>query len=617
MSLVNAPEYIPDTHRVKVFMMIVSAGLFSILARLWYLQIAHGDEYLVSSDVNRIRLIRRIPPRGQIEDRNGKVLASSRRKIVVSVVPAEIRKNRGVLPLLSSLLNVPQNELADTIEANKIGAFDPVRVDVDLDIERATRIEERRMELPGVIVEPEPVRNYPDGDLFGHILGQMGQIAPEELRDRKSEGYKPGDFCGKLGIERAYDADLRGRDGGREVEVDARGRIRRELQSNEPVPGSTLRLTIDRDVQSVAQTELRSWLAKGHPGAAVALDVRTGAVLALVSVPGYDPNLFVTGITGENWNKLREDPGNPLVNRAISSAYAPGSTFKLITTAAGLETERTSPGDTAHCSGVMYLGKWRKRCHKSGGHGTVNLNEAIAKSCDIFFYHLGQKLGPERIAEYARKFGLGTRTGIDIVRRGDRQVERDGVVPDPEWKRATHRGEWFGGETVDYAIGQAMLACTPLQMCNATAAIANGGTLFHPQLVQSITSFDTAHRPHSVKKLIPAIVKRVEVSQSTLKIIAKGMRSVMEPGGTGAASAIPGLTIAGKTGTAQRISHGKMANDAWFIGYAPADKPEIAVCVFVQEGGHGGATAAPIARKMLAKYFHIPIEEKSVERSWD
>jgi penicillin-binding protein 2 len=616
MSLIQIPEQYPDTWRVRVFMALVAFGLLGIVARLWFLQIAHGQEMWLASEANRTRNIRRVSPRGQIEDRNGVVIGTNRNQIVVSVVPEQIKKHPEALTLLASLLKKPAEDLEDVIARNKTTSFDPVRVDADVDIQTATSIEELHQEMPGISIGPEPIRHYYDGLVFGHILGQMGQIKPEELKERRDEGYRPGDFCGQIGIERAYDSDLRGTDGGREVEVDARGRIRHEVGHLDPIPGSTLRLTIDSSVQKIAYQELQSWSTRGHPGAAVAMDPQTGAVLALVSVPSFDPSQFVTGVTGKNYKQLLEDPQKPLIDRAISGGSAPGSTFKVITASAALDSGKWSPDERVFCGGSMNLGKWVKHCHKSGGHGSVNLQEAIAQSCDIYFYHVGQRLGPDLMAEYSRKYGLGTRTGVDISRENDRRLETDGAVPDPAWKLAHKKGEWVGGETVDYAIGQAMLVATPIQMCNVAAAIGNGGTLYRPQLVQMVTEYDANHHPKIVRRLKPQPIKRLEVSKATIARVARGMQAVMESG-TGARSAIPGIEMAGKTGTAQVHKNGKLVNNAWFIGYAPLENPRIAVCVFIQEGGHGGEAAAPIAKKMIASYLKIPIGDVGVSPASD
>jgi penicillin-binding protein 2 len=605
MAMVQPPEPVPNLTRVRILTAVIVAGLLGLVARLWYLQIAHGAEYRRLSEGNHTRLIRRLAPRGLITDHTGHILASSRPKIVVSIVPAEAKKDPGVLQLLARLLGRPPTELEAVLPHDKVPHYDPVRVALDVDVATATRIEERRLDLPGVSVGPEPIRYYPQGPVYGHILGQIGQIPPDELMQRRDEGYRPGDFCGRLGIERAYDSMLHGKDGGMLVEVDARGRSGAEISSFDPVPGARVELTVDARVQQAAYDELAVWAARGHPGAAVALDPRTGAVLALVSVPSFDPNQFATGINASNWNALRNDPLKPLINRASGSAYAPGSTFKLITATAGLCSGRITPQDRVYCSGVIYLGRWPKRCHKASGHGSVDMVRAIQVSCDIYFYRLGQRLGPELMAQWARTFGLGKRTGIDLVRPGDPPVERAGVVPSPEWKRKRGYGPWVGGDTVDFAIGQAMLACTPLQMCNVAAAIANGGTLYRPQLVSRIVGTTKEGGPKVIQTLQPQVLGHIPFTPEALQVVREGMLQVMRPGGTASHATLPGVTIAGKTGTAQQRIRGKMVNHAWFVGYAPAENPSMAVCVFVEGGGHGGTVAAPIARKMFGAYFNI------------
>jgi penicillin-binding protein 2 len=618
----NLPERPADVGRIRIFIAVVCLGLLAIIGRLWYLQIAHGEELQEASIINQRRLIRRVPPRGKIEDRNGKVLATNRSQIVVSVIPYELKKNPEVLPLLANLLDTPLEEINAILEKYKNNRYDAIRVAEDVPIEAVTRIEEQRQNLPGVYVGPEPIRDYPDGALCGHLLGQMGQIPPEELKARREEGYRPGDTCGKLGLERAYDAHLRGTNGGREIEVDARGRMRKEVGSIEPIPGCTLTLTLDKECQKIAHEELSAWASgqkqgaskNGNAGAVVAIDPQTGGVIVLSSVPSYDPNEFVKGIKIPAWNKLRDNPLHPLVNRAVGSRYAPGSTFKVITALAGLETGKATVHSSDHCGGGIMLGRWRKRCHKTSGHGGVNFDSALASSCDVFFYHLGQRLGPDAMAKYARMLGLGSRTGIDLVREGDPQVETAGLVPDPAWKLARRKEEWLGGDTVDMAIGQSMLGCSPLQMCNVAAAIGNRGTIYKPQMVKRITKYDAANKPTIIHQLQPEVMRRLAVSPANLQSVVKAMGDVMKPGGTAPASAVPGIEMAGKTGTAQvRGPDGVMRNNAWFIAFAPIDKPRIAICVFIEHGGHGGAVAAPIAKKIIAKYLGIKLQQEQAE----
>jgi penicillin-binding protein 2 len=625
MNLIHVPEPAPDLARVRVFGAILLLGIVALVARLWFLQIVEGDDLFAASEINRIRLIRNVAPRGLIEDSSGHILATNRSQIVVSVVPAEIRGTPDIIDRLAALIEIPASEIEEIVRDNTVNENEPVRVAEDIGIDLATRIEEQRLSLPGVTIGSEPVRSYPDGPLLGHVLGQMGQISREELQQRAKReprpaadsadiagavpgagDYHPGDYCGKLGLEQAYDAQLRGRDGGRKIEVDAHGRMRRELESVAPVPGARMTLSIDRGLQDVAYRELSRLTNSGLPGAAVALDPRTGAVLALASTPSYDPNLWVQGIRKTDYKRYLDDPRKPLINRAVATDTAPGSTFKIVTASAGLETGTVTENTTFYCSGSIRLGHWTKRCHKAGGHGAVNTPRALAESCDVFFYRLGQLLGPDQMAAFARRFGLGHKTGIDLS-----QVERAGFVPDPAWKLKRFHQAWVGGDTVDYAIGQSSLQCTPLQMCNIASAIANGGTLYRPQLVRSISTYGQDRIAHETMQMRPAVVKRIRLSAETLRVVREGMERVMEPGGTAAACALPGIRSAGKTGTAQHREHGEMRNSAWFVGYAPADDPRIAVCVYVENGGHGGARAGPIARKMLAQYLGVKLPATS------
>jgi penicillin-binding protein 2 len=608
VSLIERPAPPPDRRRITVASVVVAVACAVLVARLWYLQIVRGDELLRDSERNRTRILRRIPPRGLITDASGVVIATTRSRIVLRVLPEEVAKRPRVLDEVAALIGRPPAEVRAEYAAGAVDAFQPVRLSTDVGLEIATRVEERLYSLPGVLIGPEPVRHYPAGPAFGHVVGYVGQCSEQDLKSRAAAGYRRGDVCGKTGVEGGvFDGRLRGKDGGTTVEVDAIGRIQGALATRDPVAGATLRLNISADLQRVAYEHLTAHARQGRPGAAVALDPRSGAVLALVSAPAYDPALFAGGITRSAWTDLRDDPLKPLINRAVGSATAPGSVFKLVTAIAGLETGRTSRYDSAFCSGVMHLGRWPKRCHKRSGHGGVGLAEAIAKSCDVFFYRLGQRLGPDTMAAYARQMGFGARTGIDLP-----DVETAGIVPDPRWKERRRLGPWVGGDTVDYAIGQAMLGCTPLQVCVAVSAIANGGTLWTPQIVGSVRERD-ARGAERIEAVRPVVARRLRFRPGTLEAVRRGMEAVMQPGGTASLCSIPGLRIAGKTSTAQRRRRGELVDDAWFVAFAPVENPRIAVCVYVEEGGHGGTTAAPIARAMIAKYLRITVEAPAVE----
>jgi len=581
-------------------MVCVAVGALVLVSRLWYLQIVCGDEYLRASEANRTRVTRRIPPRGVITDSVGRILATSRPRINVRVMPEEADKNPVLLTRLAELLDMPETDVLEAYRENRVDAFQPALIASDIGLELATRVEEHRYALPGVVIGPEPVRSYEVGMAYGHVLGYVGQCSDRDLEERAKFGYMRGDTCGKTGVEGGpYDGDLRGKDGTQTLEVDALGRVHGELSSTDPIPGATLRLGIRSDVQAAAYNELMAFARRGKPAAAVAMDPTNGTILTMVSVPSYDPAEFVGGIRRKRWMALQEDPGRPLINRTVAMATAPGSVFKLVTSIAGLETGRVSVYSRDYCSGVIYLGRWPKRCHRRSGHGSVDFTDAIAKSCDIFFYNLGRRLGPESIASYARMMGFGAKTGVDIA-----GGEVAGIVPDPEWKKRRGLGEWVGGDTVDYAIGQAMLGCTPMQICNAVCAIANGGTLYKPHVVASVTRYDAKGNGTS-QTVTPEVIRTLQLKPDTLPAVRRAMEAAVAPGGTATRCAIPGVRVAGKTGTAQRRRRGQMVNDAWFAGYAPADNPRIAVCVYVFEGGHGGETAAPIARAIMAQYLGV------------
>lgn len=602
MSLVEQPPPPLDPTRVRVLMVAVAVGALILVARLWYLQIVLGDALLEESEANRTRVTRRVPPRGVITDANGKILATCRPRIVVRVMPDSVKRNPWILRRLASLLGCSEEEVHTAYQENRVDSYQPVLVASDVGLDAATRIEEHRYELPGVVVGPEPVRSYQVGTAYGHVLGYVGKCSKRDLEERAAAGYVAGDTCGKTGVEGGpYDAALRGRDGTVTVEVDALGAVQGELSSSDPVPGATLRLNIRADLQSLAYRELRRFVAHGKAAAAVAMDPTSGAVLAMVSVPSFDPGEFVGGIPRSRWDALQKDRLRPLINRTTAMAVAPGSVFKLVTATAGLDTGKASVYSSDYCRGIINLGHWPKRCHRRSGHGAVTFIEAVAKSCDVFFYHLGQRLGPDAIATYARRFGFGEKTGVDIA-----GGEVAGIVPDPAWKERRKLGSWVGGDTVDYAIGQAMLGCTPLQVCNAVAAIANGGTLYRPHVVGSVTTYEPDGKG-SVSSVPPEPIRSLGVPSRTLATIRRAMEAVVETGGTGTRCAIPGIRVAGKTGTAQRRRRGDLVNDAWFAGYAPADNPRIAVCVYVEEGGHGGEVAAPVARTIMAHYLGVKV----------
>jgi penicillin-binding protein 2 len=372
--------------------------------------------------------------------------------------------------------------------------------------------------------------------------------------------------------------------------------------------GKTVQLNLDLRLQRLATEELSKYASVGKPGAAVALDPTNGRVLALVSVPGYDPNQFIGGISKTDWDALQKHKLKPQINRSVGSAYAPGSVFKLMVAAEALDLGLISQGTSFKCDGVYKVGTWSKHCHKRAGHGYVDLERAIASSCDIYFYRVGQLMGPERLAKCAKRYGFGSKTEIDIAGEND-GIERSGTVPDPEWKLKRKLGPWVGGDTVDYAMGQSMLTVTPLQLCRAVAAIGNGGTLYRPQLVRRILSRDDkgAGKVEFEPKVTP--MGEIGITERSRNFVLRAMETTVAHGTAGSAQ-VAGIRVLGKTGTAQMVSDGHLVDNAWFVALAPAENPKIAVCVFVEAAGHGGDIAAPIARKLIARYMNIPLDPK-------
>jgi penicillin-binding protein 2 len=482
----------------------------------------------------------------------------------------------------------------------------PVRLKTDVDFQTIARIEERR--LPGVVIEVEPIRNYIYGNIGSHIYGYVGEINGEELKALKDKGYRPGDLIGKMGLEKVLEPYLKGKDGGQQVEVTATGKPIKVLGTQEPVPGATVNLTIDARIQQVAENALREQMLKlqtdrhkpfpnAKRGAVVALNVKTGEVLAMVSLPDFDPNMFARGITQKEWNEISRNPLKPMVNLAVAGTYPPGSVFKMVTATAALEKKVTTEKEYIYDPGV-YWTIAPKKDWKPGGHGTVNIVKALAESCNIFFYEMGRRLGIDNIEKYARMYGLGNLTGIELP------GEKAGTVASRKYKAAVFkRAEdkiWYPAETLDAAIGQGYHSFTPLQIADYVAAIANEGYWMKPHLIKSIV--DASGKVILEKK--PEVGGTVDVSKKTFEIIKKGMRQVVLPGGTAYSvfSDFP-IPVAGKTGTAQwdltKTPHG------WFVAFAPFDDPEIAVVVFIEQAGSGGVTGGPVAKAILESYFHL------------
>jgi penicillin-binding protein 2 len=576
--------------------------LVTFCARLWHLQVVQGEHFREQSERNRIRAVRLQPPRGKILDRTGRLLAGVKPCFNVCLVREDIRDMQALLAKLSPLLGETEAEIRTRLgSGHKRPKYVPIVIKRGADWKTLSRIESRLFSLPGVFIEVTPARKYPYGSIAPHLLGYLGEISREDIQKKRYKGARSGDLVGKYGIEKRFENDLAGIKGQRRLEVDARGRLVRVIDEKPPVPGKDLYLSIDLDLQQASEDAM-----KGYVGALVALDPRTGRILALVSSPAFDPDAFASGIDNEEWKALNDPVSRPLQNKALQGRYAPGSTFKIVMAAAALQEGVVSKNSLFECTGRFRLGRSVFRCWKWGGHRQTNLYKALVESCDIYFYQAGLKLGIEKIAKYARTFGLGSKTGIDL------SGESRGFIATPDWKLRRYQEPWQEGETLITAIGQGFTLVTPLQMACLTTAVANGGTLFSPVYLDKITGPDG----HIVKSFGSDPRGNLQISESNLRIIKRALvGAVNDERGTGNKCKLPDVHVAGKTGTAQVIEQDRRQQDenldwehrdhAWFVAYAPAERPELAVAVLCEHAGHGGSVAAPIARKIFETWFQI------------
>jgi penicillin-binding protein 2 len=584
----------PDPGRRRIMTMagVVAAALLTIVCQLWYLQVLEGGRFQEASDKNRIRVRPIAAPRGILFDRNGLPLVDNRPAFTLSLIPRELDRDPvqrdATLGRLASLLQIPFADLQDAVARVAPDSILPVRVRRGLSMDDVAKVEEWKLELPGVIVEVEPQRAYPNSRFAAHLLGYVREASDEQLKGGR---YRRGDMVGQTGLERLLDEFLRGKDGGERIEVDAMGRQIRVVQSTDPHPGAQVITTVDRRVQEAAERAM-----EGKAGAVIVMDPRNGDVLAMVSTPAFEIDRFTGTIERNAWLRVMQDPNHPLLNRTIQSMYPPGSVFKMVVAAAGLQEGTITPTDRVQCQGEFHLGNWTFRDWKKEGHGTVDLMKGIRDSCDVYFYTAGLKIGPSAIAKWAHAFGFGTPTGIDFG------SEKPGLIPQPRMSRKGRPVAWLPGETVNMSIGQGKVLVTPMQVARMMAAIANGGVLWKPRLVQRI------ERPD--KGVVWAdggsVTGHVDLSPMVVAFLRQSLWAVVNDGGTGVAARIPGLDVAGKTGTAQTVANSKSEkgqDHAWFAAFAPVKDPEVVVVVLVERGGHGGSTAAPIARQILNTIF--------------
>ena len=579
------------------------AGTFCLIfIRLFYLQVINGEELRRLSENNCIRLQSTDPSRGMIFDRNGIRLVDNRPSFDLNIVLKDAKPVEQTVKKLSKYINVPESELLSKIENNKtVSSYKPILLKKDIGRDALAAIEVRKFDLPGVIVDVKPRRHYLERQTAAHLIGYLSEINADELNSGEYPGYTVGDYIGKFGIEKIFESFLQGKRGGRQVEVNVMGQVVRNLKTVDPQPGQNLYLTIDLRVQKKAEA-----LLEGVAGAVVAMDPQTGQILALASSPSFDQNIFVDGMSHEQWDALVSNPLRPLENKVIHGEYPPASTFKIITAIAALEEGVIDKDTTFYCPGYYKYGNRVYRCWRAAGHDSVNVIKALAESCDVYFYQVGQKLGIDRLSMYAVASGLGSPTGIDL------DHEAAGLIPTKEWKKRRTGVAWQGGETLSVAIGQGFDLATPLQMLVLTSAVANGGEMYKPLILKSVYSPEGSVILESKKQL----AGKLPVSKKTLKIIKEGLWNVVnDKKGTAWIAHVEGFDISGKTGTAQVVGRSKerglseeelshrLKSHAWFVAYAPSVDPQIAVSVIVEHGSHGSSTAAPIARDVIKTYF--------------
>lgn len=571
--------------KIAVLIVIFIFGIFTF--RLWYLQVLKGYDFKEIDKRNRLRVINIPAPRGIIYDRNNKPLVKNVPSFDIVVVKEDLPRDPEILKDMAGLLGLKLDDMLSTIARSSTKPFKPMVLKQDVTFEEVARVEARKIDFPGLQISVIGGREYIYRHSASHVIGYLGSPRTEQLRTFEYRDVPREAFIGQLGSEKIHDSELRGIAGKRIIEVDALGSIIKVVRILRPVKGQDIKLTVDINLQMVAEESLR-----GKAGAVVAMKVDTGEILTLASAPTFDPNLFVRGIDAKDWKRLVNDPAKPLLNRAIQSQYPPGSTFKIVTAIAALEEGIVDKDTNYYCKGSIYYGR-TFRCWKQGGHGDVNLYKAIVESCDVYFYEIGKKLDVDILAQYAFGFGLGRPTGIEL------EGEAAGIVPTSGWKLETKGEQWYTGETLNTVIGQGYLSATPIQMAALMATVVNGGKLYQPRVLME-------REPRTRAE------KMTEIAPDHIALVKEALLGVVsDEHGTGKLAGSDIVSIGGKTGTTQVIGSvadteklpDKYKDHAWFVSFAPEINPELAVAVFVEHGGHGSTGAAPIARKIIEAYF--------------
>ena len=599
--------------RVNIYAVIIIIIFLVIILRLVYLQLFNSEYFKDRSENNLLRTVYMQAPRGIIYDRNGQELVGNRPSFNIEITTEDCPDIKKVLKKLSKISNIPLETLELKVKDHtKRRRFEPKVLIKDIDRDLLAKIVVHKYELPGVIVNIIPTRDYKYNNFASHVIGYIRELNQDQLKNPRFSklGYIMGDIVGQYGIESKWEEYLQGKKGVQLVKVNANGIRISEESFDAEVPGNSIYLTIDKDVQLASDQAL-----EGMKGAVVALNPNTGEILAMSSAPAFDPNIFTKELSSETWKDLN-GPLRKLHNRAIQGAYPPGSVFKAVMAVAGLSEGVITKDTKINCPGYLSFGHRRYHCHKHSGHGPVNLEMAMASSCDVYFYVLGQRLGIDRIHEYARKFGFDRKSGINLFN------ENPGLIPSTAWKKKYYKStpsqqKWFPGETLSVAIGQGANLVTPLQQANMIATIVNGGTLYKPYLVKKIVSYDNQFIDDNFGK---SEIEKVDVPKDILDTVKASLVSVVNnEKGTGKRARLDkrfNITVGGKSGTSQVISLNYKSNDeklkdhGWFVGFAPVEKPEIVVAVLAENGGGGGAVAAPIVKTVLEAYFDKKYPQK-------
>ncbi len=566
---------------IAIVMVICLAVLLVIVA---WLQLVEGERYFLLSNNSRLRLLPLSPTRGVILDRKGEKLAGNEARFSLAVVPSNVADLDELINDLSRVVQLDKEGVRKKL-LSAPNPFRPVSLKKNLSMPLVTFLLEREEDFPGAVIVADPLRTYPFAETGSHLLGYVAEVSQEELALSSSFAPEMGDLVGKMGIEKVYNRYLQGEKGGRQIEVDAHGRPLRTISEADPVSGYDTYLTVDLEMQKIAEEELGA-----RKGAVVIGDPHTGEILALVSSPSFNPGLFSRGLSREKWEELKNNPQDPLENRAVRGEYPPASTFKIVVAMAALENHRIGIKDTFFCPGYYQVGNRVFKCWKEGGHGRIALREAIIESCDVYFYQLGLRVGVDEIARFANLFGMGERTGIDLA------SETQGLVPTRAWKRENRADSWYHGDTANLSIGQGYILASPLQMFRVISVVANGGYLIKPYLVKRIVDV----RGKVVKENSQPSRKKIGLSSSNLKFMQRSLAGVVSEG-TGWRARNETVSISGKTGTAQTSDEDRPHN--WFLGYAPSDKPRLAVVVLVENREEDISIAAQISGRIFSRIF--------------